>query len=97
MGTSLFNVCLSKIHPPAGVFFYAMTPTHYDHTIQPIDFINANKLPYSEGNVVKYITRHERKNGAEDIVKAIHYCTFILRDRYGKTNEEISNILQSLV
>jgi hypothetical protein len=74
-----------------------MTPTHYDHTIQPIDFINANKLPYSEGNVVKYITRHERKNGAEDIVKAIHYCTFILRDSYGKTNEEISNILQSLV
>lgn len=74
-----------------------MTPTHYDHTIQPIDFINANKLPYSEGNVVKYITRHERKNGAEDIVKAIHYCTFILRDRYGKTSDEISNILQSLV
>jgi len=61
--------------------------THYDLTIQPIDFIMQNGLGYCEGNVVKYITRHQDKNGAEDIKKAIHYCEFILRDVYGESND----------
>ena len=35
-----------------------------------------------EGNVIKYITRHKAKNGAEDIRKAIHYCELILQLEY---------------
>jgi len=58
--------------------------THYDLTIQPIDYIMGNGLGYCEGNVVKYITRHTSKNGAEDIRKAIHYCEFILAQVYGE-------------
>lgn len=60
---------------------------HYDLTIQPIDYIMGNGLGYCEGNVVKYITRHNSKNGAEDIRKAIHYCEFILAQVYGETND----------
>ena len=56
--------------------------SHYQLPIQPIDYITKNKLPYSEGNVVKYITRHRDKNGAEDIMKCIHYCQFILEHEY---------------
>ena len=59
---------------------------HYrSKAIQPIDYILGNELGFAEGNVVKYITRHQDKNGAEDIRKVIHYCQFILEHQY---NEE---------
>ena len=58
---------------------------HYTNKkIQPIDYIIENELPYCEGNVVKYVTRHKEKNGAEDIRKAIHYLRFILAADYGE-------------
>ncbi len=57
--------------------------THYkDMAIQPIEFIVANKLEYRVGNVIKYACRHENKNGAEDIRKAIHYLEMILETDY---------------
>lgn len=59
--------------------------THYkDHAIQPIEYIHANKLGFIEGNVVKYITRHASKGGAEDVRKAIHYCELLLQLQYGE-------------
>lgn len=59
--------------------------THYNSkAIQPIDYILENKLGYCEGNVIKYVTRHKDKNGAEDIKKAIHYLQFILSNDYGE-------------
>ena len=62
---------------------------HYkDLSIQPIEYIHANKLGYIEGKVVKYITRHSQKNGAEDIQKVIHYCELLLELEYGKSSEE---------
>lgn len=57
--------------------------THYkDLKIQPIEYIHANSLGYIEGNIVKYITRHKSKNGAEDIKKIIHYCELLLELEY---------------
>ena len=57
--------------------------SHYkDMIIQPVEYITANRLGFLEGNVIKYITRHQAKNGAEDIKKAIHYCELILATRY---------------
>jgi hypothetical protein len=56
---------------------------HYkDKAIQPIVYIHANNLGFCEGNVVKYITRHKDKNGAEDIRKVIHYCELLLELEY---------------
>jgi len=47
---------------------------HYKkNTIQPWDYIVSNNLGYLAGNVVKYITRWEYKNGLEDLEKAFHY------------------------
>ncbi len=37
--------------------------------IQPAEFINENKLQFAEGNVIKYICRHTKKDRAEDIKK----------------------------
>ena len=59
--------------------------SHYaQQQIQPIDYILENNLGYCEGNIIKYITRHKKKNGAEDVRKAIHYCQFILANEYGE-------------
>lgn len=49
--------------------------------IQPVEFIVANEIGFREGNVIKYVTRHRNKNGAEDIKKAMHYLQMIL-DEY---------------
>jgi len=56
---------------------------HYkDCKIQPIEYIQANGLSYLEGNVIKYTTRHSKKNGKADIEKAIHYLELILEMEY---------------
>ena len=56
---------------------------HYkDCKIQPIEYIEANNLTYSEGNVIKYVTRSRRKGGKNDILKAIHYCEMIIDRDY---------------
>lgn len=61
---------------------------HYaSMVIQPVEFITANNLTFLEGNVVKYISRHHAKNGADDVRKAIHYCELILRTVYHDTND----------
>ena len=48
-------------------------PKHYQHKIQPWDYILANNLGYLEGNVVKYISRWKQKGGMDDLAKARHY------------------------
>ena len=50
--------------------------------IQPVEFIVANEIGFLEGNVIKYICRHQAKHGADDIKKAIHYCELILAMHY---------------
>lgn len=62
------------------------TPKHYEGAITPVEYIVANELDFLRGNIVKYVSRDKRKNGAEDIRKAIHYCQMILKYDY---NEEL--------
>lgn len=50
--------------------------------IQPIEFITQNNIGFIEGNVIKYVCRHQSKNGAEDIKKAIHYLNLLLELQY---------------
>jgi hypothetical protein len=52
--------------------------------IQPIEYIEANGLSFLEGCIVKRITRHASKNGAEDIRKIKHECDLILQLVYGE-------------
>ena len=51
---------------------------HYKNfKIQPIEFITKNKLNFIQGNIIKYVCRFDKKNGNEDIDKAIHYCELL--------------------
>jgi hypothetical protein len=58
---------------------------HYmNFAIMPIEYISKNNLDFLEGNIIKYISRHKHKNGAEDIKKVIHYAELILEIQYGE-------------
>jgi hypothetical protein len=71
--------------------------THYEKCgIQPIEYIHANHLNFDEGSVIKYVSRHRNKNGAEDIMKMIQYGTFILKDVYHYTDEQVKEALSKL-
>ena len=56
------------------------TPDHYDHAIQPVEFIMKNGLGFCEGNIIKYITRWKMKNGREDLLKARHYIDILIAE-----------------
>lgn len=47
--------------------------SHYKSPMECWDYILANDLGYLEGTAIKYITRWKKKNGVEDILKAIHF------------------------
>lgn len=53
--------------------------SHYTNmTIQPIEYIHANGIPYMEANVIKYVSRWKAKNGIEDLRKARHYIDLLI-------------------
>lgn len=58
---------------------------HYTkHAIQPIEYIQANKLDFAQGNIVKLATRFRDKGGADDLRKIKHYADIILAMEYGE-------------
>ena len=62
---------------------------HYQNMkIQPAEFINKNKLPFAEGNAIKYICRHINKGGEQDLKKAKHYIDMIIDRDYGDDAEQ---------
>lgn len=53
--------------------------THYKKlSIQPVEYIHANRIPYFEGNVIKYVTRWRDKGGLQDLDKAKHYLDLLI-------------------
>lgn len=46
---------------------------HYQSKFQPWDFIELNGIGYLDGNAIKYAARWRKKDGREDLEKAIHY------------------------
>jgi len=53
---------------------------HYKAPIQVIDFIEANNLNFSQGNVVKYVTRYKKKDGKIDLEKALYYINRLIQE-----------------
>jgi hypothetical protein len=52
---------------------------HYKKlTIQPIEFIHANNIPFCEGNIIKYAARWRDKGGTKDLEKIIHYAQLLI-------------------
>ncbi len=52
--------------------------SHYkDFTIQPVEFCFKNRIPHLESCAIKYICRHAKKGGRDDLDKAIHYLEIL--------------------
>lgn len=59
--------------------------SHYkDMRFQPIELIGLLSLDFFQGNVVKYVARHHKKGGREDLDKAKHYCQLAMSYGYGR-------------
>lgn len=57
---------------------------HYrSFAIQPSEFIHKNGIGFLEGNVIKYVCRHAKKNGKDDLLKARHYIDLLIEWTYG--------------
>lgn len=46
--------------------------------IQPWEIIDANGLNFYEGCVLKYLLRHKKKGGVQDLKKAIHFLEHLI-------------------
>ena len=62
---------------------------HYlKYKIQPSKFVVENKLLYPEGNVIKYVLRHQDKGGKQDLEKAKHMIDMIIERDYEEEKEK---------
>lgn len=50
--------------------------------IQHAEFCQRNRLGWCESAAIKYLCRHSRKNGVEDLKKAIHYIQILMELEY---------------
>lgn len=88
--TGAESVAKANVIPPtvsASALTTQPSGTHYsDAAIQPVQFIEANKLGFLEGCIVKRATRHNHPTGkgSEDIRKIIHEAQLLLEIRYGE-------------
>ena len=46
---------------------------HYSSDIQHWDYVVANDMDYFQAQITRYITRWKKKNGLQDLEKALHY------------------------
>lgn len=64
---------------------YQVGGCHYKTSgMQLSEFLESNKVGFLEGNAMKYVFRHDKKNKEEDLLKAIQYIKLILKYKYGK-------------
>lgn len=81
-GNSLWSADQFELVPdePAVV---GIAGEHYaDLVIQPADYAIKNNMPWAEGSVVKYVTRHRSKNGREDLIKAKYLIDLLIKELY---------------
>tara|TARA_R100001530_G_scaffold133808_1_gene107735 strand:- start:182 stop:427 length:246 start_codon:yes stop_codon:yes gene_type:complete len=68
----VYNMIKKDVSPP----YYARWK------VEPVSFIMRNRIPYAEGNIIKYVMRHDMKDGVKDINKAIRYLEMIKEEQY---------------
>jgi hypothetical protein len=57
--------------------------SHYQSSgVQHAQFCQANRIPWCESSALKYLTRHRRKNGRQDLEKAKHYLEICCHEDY---------------
>ena len=57
--------------------------------IQPIEYILANDIGFTEGSVIKYVSRWKTKNGVEDLKKARHLLDMLIESKGDNEAEDV--------
>ena len=70
--------------------------SHYKAPIECWDYILANDIGYLEGTAIKYLTRWRKKNGIEDIQKAIHFLEKLVEVEKAKQEVSVHTTLDSV-
>lgn len=79
------NVAPSELQEEVASLDEQVGGSHYTGmTIQPVEYAYYNRLPSIESSVVRYVSRHEEKNGEQDIDKAIDLLHKLKEMRYSK-------------
>ena len=74
-------------------------PAYYGHdeaVIECIEYIESHAFDFLEGNVIKYVTRYQTKNGSEDLRKARWYLDRLIQREEGKAKPYDSSLYQSI-
>lgn len=56
-----------------------LDPKYYTVGIETFDYIQSHKMGFAQGNVIKYVTRYKKKNGVEDLQKALWYLNKLIQ------------------
>lgn len=63
---------------------------HYqEFAIQPWEYNTKNNLGWGEGEIVKYVTRWKKKNGAEDLRKAKSIIEFLIQSSIQENDKQL--------
>ena len=75
-------------------------PSYYGHdqaVVECIDYIESHAFDFLEGNVIKYVTRYESKNGLEDLKKAKWYLERLIQRERSKMKPHDVSLYKSLL
>ena len=75
-------------------------PSYYGHdrsVVECIDYIESHAFDFLEGNVIKYVTRYEEKNGLEDLRKAKWYLERLIQREEAKMKPHDVSLYKSLL
>ena len=74
-------------------------PSYYGYdeaVIECIEYIESHAFDFLEGNVIKYVTRYQNKNGSEDLRKARWYLDRLIQREDSKAKPYDSSLYQSI-
>ncbi len=75
---------LEEVPAPVDAPDMVTLPEHYSRfKIEPIRFAAENRLDFFQSNIVKYVCRHDAKNGLEDLRKARRYLDMYIAFKAG--------------
>mgnify|MGYP003953782135 CR=1 FL=1 len=70
-------------------------PNHYHNNTLLMDALIANRVPWAEGNVCKYVVRWEHKDGLNDLYKARDYLNAVIANAELKQVGNTGSSMQS--
>ena len=63
-------------------------PKHYNVGIETTDYISSWNMSFTEGNIIKYVSRYKYKRGLQDLYKAQWYLSYLIQQIENQQQEK---------